>query len=171
MNLIFILQWRRNQGTYTLQCFGKYLEGCIFVIVAEQWIEDYVLKPNDRTRSLPLNINTPLFIEGPVQIHEHWWSCICVGMFLRYLYWILKMCRVYGIFYFSFNCIKYSIMYIYLYNTTPNKAIVNPACNWYQLQADVGPVLFINELKNLTNVVIGQKLNSFTNKTIITTFF
>ena len=72
LNLIFILQWRRNQGTYTLQCFGKYLEGCIFVIVAEQWIEDYVLKPNDRTRSLPLNINTPLFSEGPVQIHEHW---------------------------------------------------------------------------------------------------
>jgi hypothetical protein len=58
------LQRRRNQRTYTLQCVGKYLEGCIFVIVAEQWIEDYVLKPNDRTRSLPLNINTPFLLKG-----------------------------------------------------------------------------------------------------------
>jgi hypothetical protein len=47
-------------------CCGKKLEGCIFVIVAEQWIEDYVLKQNDRTRSLPLNINTALPIAHPL---------------------------------------------------------------------------------------------------------
>jgi hypothetical protein len=34
------------------------------------------------------------------------------------------------------------------------------------LQADVFEVLFMNELKNLTNVV-----NTFTNKTVLTTFF
>ena len=48
---------------------------------------------------------------------------------------------------------------VYLYNNTPCNASVNVT--------DVFAVLFMNELKNLTNVVIGK----FRNKTVLTTFF
>ena len=38
--------------------------------------------------------------------------------------------------------------------------------------ADVFAVLFMNELKNFTNIVIGKLgINSLTNKTVLTTFF
>ena len=50
-------------------------------------------------------------------------------------------------------------MYIYLYNNTSSNAIVNVASNIsYRplIQADVFVDLFMNELKNLTNAVIGN---------------
>ena len=64
-------------------------------------------------------------------------------------------------------------MYKYLYNNTPSNAIVNAVSNIshrLMLQVDAFAVLFMNEFKNLTNVVIGKNINSFTNKTIIRTF-
>ena len=56
-----------------------------------------------------------------------------------------------------------------MYYNTPSNVIVNAVSNISyrpMLQADVFEVLFMNELKNLTNVV-----NTFTNKTVLTTFF
>ena len=46
-----------------------------------------------------------------------------------------------------------------MYNNTPSNAIVNAASNIsYKplIQADVFAVLFMNELKNLTNVLLGK---------------
>ena len=56
-----------------------------------------------------------------------------------------------------------------MYNNTPSNVIVNAVSNISyrpMLQAVVFEVLFMNELKNLTTVV-----NTFTNKTVFTTFF
>jgi hypothetical protein len=57
------------------------------------------------------------------------------------------------------SCLSPVCSFKFLYKNVPSNAIVNAATNisYRQLiQADVFAVLFMNELKNLTNVVIGK---------------